>query len=121
MIPEHYKEVTVRLYCRSDYYVPEVQNAFRVILNRINEKINQQDCLLKSDSFLFPESQDLTPESPDFKRRRVVSVSSISNPSPKKRLEINDALSIPVGFEPSPLKRKSLLFQKKKDSSDSLE
>ncbi len=118
-IPEHYKELTIRVYSKQPHLTARIQVGFRKLLKQLNAKM---------ESSLYAESEEKYPDIPvlsklaketaqdpinDYlhnpflsspvlpssaKSRRVSSLFPTISPV-KRILEINDGLSIPSSLK----------------------
>jgi HD superfamily phosphohydrolase len=114
LIPEHYKELCVRVYTRQKHLSPLVQLGFRKVLERINDKLAGFN--LEPESIQeHPDTEQLSQVAlqsseipiPDIEKNPFLNtpkklISATSSPSKystsspsKKLLEINHGLSIP--------------------------
>jgi hypothetical protein len=104
LIPDHYKEITLRIYCRRPELVAKVQCGFRELLRRINESIDLENELEAESSQLKNAYHQDVKETP--KKFQLIDDSE-NNPflnSPKRmtsgpykspvKLEINETLLI---------------------------
>jgi HD superfamily phosphohydrolase len=127
LIPEHYKELTVRVYTRHKHLSPRVQLAFRKVLFAINDRLSGYN--LEPESIQeHPDTEQLFQaavqsseipipdivnnpflDSPQPKKPLPFSASSSptkhSMMSPSKRLEVNHGLSIPDSSFKNSLKK----------------
>ena len=114
LIPEHYKEITVRVYTRRPHLMARIQLGFRKVLKRINENVESAYVLEPESIQEHPDTESLMQmasqqddipipdtshnpflESPQVKKIRSAPGSAYGSPS-KKLLEINHGLSIPA-------------------------
>ncbi len=133
LIPERYKELTVRVYTRQPHLLSRIQLAFRLVLENINNNLIQSGYMLEPESIQeHPDTETLSKvvselddipiadlvhnpflESPQT-LKKVKSATNSTQVSPSKRLiEINHGLSIPENSFQKSLKkiRRSSLSQ----------